>query len=296
MGRKLGFFLFIAVIWTAGTNTLQLDQGVVMGILNVTPDSFSDGGRYLAVDQALSRARTMIAEGAGIIDVGGESTRPGASPVTVSEELARTIPVIEGLRSEWAGLISIDTSKAAVAEQALGAGADIVNDVSGLRADERMLEVCGTAGCGIVVMHMQGQPRTMQTDPNYVDVRAEVRDFFEERFLTLTTSGIDAESLVFDPGIGFGKNLGHNLSLLSGLEKLAVRGRPLLIGISRKSFLGKVLDDDSPDLREWSTVALTAASRMQGVLLHRVHSVKGNSDALRVVEAVLASGGGTQTM
>ena len=166
MGRKLGFFLFIAVIWKAGTNTLQLDQGVVMGILNVTPDSFSDGGRYLAVDQALSRARTMIAEGAGIIDVGGESTRPGASPVTVSEELARTIPVIEGLRSEWAGLISIDTSKAAVAEQALGAGADIVNDVSGLRADERMLEVCGTAGCGIVVMHMQGQPRTMQTDPN----------------------------------------------------------------------------------------------------------------------------------
>ena len=143
-----------------------------MGILNVTPDSFSDGGRYLAVDQALSRARAMIAEGAGIIDVGGESTRPGASPVTVSQELARTIPVIEGLRSEWAGLISIDTSKAAVAEQALAAGANIVNDVSGLRADERMLEVCEAAGCGIVVMHMQGQPRTMQTDPNYVDVRA----------------------------------------------------------------------------------------------------------------------------
>ena len=266
-----------------------------MGILNVTPDSFSDGGRYLAVDRALSRARAMIAEGAGIIDVGGESTRPGASPVTASQELARTIPVIEGLRSEWAGLISIDTSKAVVAEQALAAGADIVNDVSGLRADEKMLEVCRTAGCGIVVMHMQGQPRTMQTDPNYADVRAEVRDFFEERFLTLTASGIDAESLVFDPGIGFGKNLGHNLSLISGLEKLAVRGRPLLIGISRKSFLGKVLDDDSPDLRDWSTVALTAASRMQGVLLHRVHSVKGNRDALRVVEAVLASDESTPT-
>ena len=295
VGRKLGFFLFKAVIWKARTNTLQLDQGVVMGILNVTPDSFSDGGRYLAVDQALSRARAMIAEGAVIIDVGGESTRPGASPVTVSQELARTISVIEGLRSEWAGLISIDTSKAVVAEQALAAGADIVNDVSGLRADEKMLEVCRTAGCGIVVMHMQGQPRTMQTDPNYADVRAEVRDFFEERFLTLTASGIDAESLVFDPGIGFGKNLGHNLSLISGLEKLAVRGRPLLIGISRKSFLGKVLDDDSPDLREWSTVALTAASRMQGVLLHRVHSVKGNRDALRVVEAVLASDESTPT-
>ncbi len=296
VGWKLGFFLFIAVIWKAGTNTLRLDQGVIMGILNVTPDSFSDGGRYLAVDQALKRARAMIAEGVGIIDVGGESTRPGASPVTVSQELNRTIPVIEMLRSEWAGPISIDTSKAVVAEQALNAGADIVNDVSGLRADEKMLEVCARAGCGIVVMHMQGQPRTMQADPSYVDVRAEVRDFFEDRYMTLTSSGIDAESLVFDPGIGFGKNLSHNLSLLSGLENLAVRGRPLLIGISRKSFLGKVLDDDSPDLREWSTVALTAASRMQGVLLHRVHSVKENRDALRVVEAVLASDGGTQTI
>ena len=296
VGWKLGFFLFIAVIWKAGTNTLRLDQGVIMGILNVTPDSFSDGGRYLAVDQALKRARAMIAEGVGIIDVGGESTRPGASPVTVSQELNRTIPVIEMLRSEWAGPISIDTSKAVVAEQALNAGADIVNDVSGLRADEKMLEVCARAGCGIVVMHMQGQPRTMQADPSYVDVRAEVRDFFEDRYMTLTSSGIDAESLVFDPGIGFGKNLSHNLSLLSDLEKLAVRGRPLLIGISRKSFLGKVLDDDSPDLREWSTVALTAASRMQGVLLHRVHSVKENRDALRVVEAVLASDGGTQTI
>jgi len=152
-----------------------------MGILNVTPDSFSDGGRYLAVDQALCRARTMISEGAGIIDVGGESTRPGASPVTVSEELARTIPVVEGLRSEWDGPISIDTSKAAVAEQALAAGANIVNDVSGLRADEEMLGVCIKSDCGIVVMHMQGQPRTMQTDQCYGDVGVEVREFFEER-------------------------------------------------------------------------------------------------------------------
>ena len=260
-----------------------------MGILNVTPDSFSDGGRYFAVDQALSRARAMISEGAGIIDVGGESTRPGASPVAVSEELARTIPVIERLRSEWDGPISIDTSKAAVAEQALAAGANIVNDVSGLRADEEMLGVCIKSDCGIVVMHMQGQPRTMQTDPSYGDVGVEVREFFEERYLSLTASGVEAERLVFDPGIGFGKNLNHNLSLLRRLEKLIVQGRPLLIGISRKSFLGKVLEDDSPDLREWPTVALTAASRMQGVLLHRVHSVRENCDALRVVEAVLTS-------
>ena len=269
---------------------------MIMGILNVTPDSFSDGGRYLAVGEALRRARTMIDEGAGIIDVGGESTRPGASPVTASEELSRTIPVIEGLRAEWSGPISIDTSKAAVAEEALAAGAAIVNDVSGLRADRRMPEVCKRRGCGIVVMHMQGQPRTMQDRPRYGDVVAEVRDYFEERYATLTSSGINPECLCFDPGIGFGKSLGHNLSLLARLEALMVQERPLLLGISRKSFIGKVLGDDSPDLREWSTSALTAATRLKGVLLHRVHSVKENSDALRVVEAVLRSDAGSDSV
>ena len=284
------------MIWKAGTNTLPLERGMIMGILNVTPDSFSDGGRYLAVGEALRRARTMIDEGAEIIDVGGESTRPGASPVTASEELSRTIPVIEGLRAEWSGPISIDTSKAAVAEEALAAGAAIVNDVSGLRADSRMPEVCKRRGCGIVVMHMQGQPRTMQDRPRYGDVVAEVRDYFEERYATLTSSGINPECLCFDPGIGFGKSLEHNLTLLARLDALMVQERPLLLGISRKSFIGKVLGDDSPDLREWSTSALTAATRLKGVLLHRVHSVKENSDALRVVEAVLRSDAGSDSV
>jgi dihydropteroate synthase len=263
---------------------------MIMGILNVTPDSFSDGGRYQDVIPALEHARSMIAEGAEIIDVGGESTRPGAGPVTTSEELRRTIPIIEALRAEWDGLISIDTSKAEVAQMALAAGADIVNDVSGLRGDAGMIDLCGESGCGLVVMHMQGQPRTMQASPRYDNVAGEVRGFFEERYEALTASGIDAECLCFDPGIGFGKTLDHNLALLAHLDELAVRGRPLLIGLSRKSFIGKVLGDDSPALREWPTVALTAAARLQGVLLHRVHAVRGNRDALRMAEAVLEGG------
>ncbi len=261
-----------------------------MGVLNVTPDSFSDGGRYLDIGSALEQARVMIESGAGIIDVGGESTRPGADPVAITEELRRTIPVIEAVRDEWDGFISIDTSKAEVARRALAAGADIVNDVSGLRGDDGMIELCGSSGCGIVVMHMQGQPGTMQTSPHYDNVVAEVRHFFEERYATLTSSGIDPGCLCFDPGIGFGKSLEHNLSLLSHLDQLVVRGRPLLIGISRKSFIGRVLGDDSADLRDWPTVALTAATRLRGVMLHRVHAVRENLDALRMAEAILEGG------
>lgn len=278
------------VIWNAGNHRLDLERrGLIMGILNVTPDSFSDGGRFDSVEPALSHARKMIAEGADIIDVGGESTRPGAAPVNEEEELRRTIPVIEKLCAEWKGLISIDTSKASVAEHAVSAGADIVNDVTGLRGDVEMAEVCRATGAGVVVMHMQGQPRTMQSAPHYEDVITEVRAFFEERLATLTAHGIPAEQLCFDPGIGFGKSLDHNLSLLAGVEHLIVEERPLLIGVSRKSFIGKVLGDDSPDHREWPTVALTAATRAKGALIHRVHAVRENRDALRMIEAVGAS-------
>ena len=277
------------VTWKTGSGiTLSLDRGVIMGILNVTPDSFSDGGCYHDMDHALDRAQVMIGEGAGIIDIGGESTRPGAVPVGADEELRRTIPVIEALRAEWDGLISIDTSKAEVARMALAAGANIVNDVSGLRGDDEMIEVCGESGCGIVIMHMQGQPRTMQADPHYDDVVMDVRNFFEERYRALTVSGIKAECLCFDPGIGFGKTLEHNLSLLAHLDALMIHGRPLVVGVSRKSFIGRILDDDSPGLRGWPTVALTAATRLQGALIHRVHEVRDNRDALLMAEAVLS--------
>ncbi len=278
------------MIWKTPRGTLDLTrQARVMGILNVTPDSFSDGGEHFEIETALGHARRMIAEGAELIDIGGESTRPGAAVVAVAEEITRTAPVIAALRAEWDGLISIDTTKAAVAQAALAAGADIVNDVSGLLADRAMADVCAASGCGVVVMHMQGNPRTMQAAPRYADVVAEVREFFKERFAALTTAGIDPAALCFDPGIGFGKALDHNLALLRALGQLSVAGRPLLLGVSRKSFIGKILGAAELDAREWPTVAITANAREQGVMLHRVHCVKPNLEALRMTEAILGA-------
>jgi dihydropteroate synthase len=276
------------MIWKLRRTTLDLNErSRVMGILNVTPDSFSDGGAHFSIETALSHARLMIVEGAELIDVGGESTRPGAHAVSTDEEITRTVPVIAALRAEWAGLISIDTSKAAVAEAALLAGADIVNDVTGLRADPRMVEVCVQSACGVVVMHMQGSPETMQNAPVYSDVIGELKAFFLERFETLTAAGIASHALCFDPGIGFGKTLNHNLTILRGLGDLSVKDRPILLGFSRKSMIGKVLGTDSLEAREWPTVAITANAREKGVILHRVHQVKQNFEALRMTEAIL---------
>lgn len=262
-------------------------QGVIMGILNVTPDSFSDGGKHSGMENALVHARRMIAEGAAIIDIGGESTRPGAQEISATEEIQRTRPIIEALRAEWDGLISIDTMKASVAAAALAAGADIVNDVSGLQADPAMTPLCAETGCGVVVMHMQGDPRTMQRAPVYQDVVTEVRGFFANRFGELTAAGIDPMALCFDPGIGFGKNVDHNLELLRALDRLSVENRPLLLGISRKSFIGKILGESDVSFREWPTVAITACAREKGTMIHRVHSVRPNLEAIRMTEAIL---------
>lgn len=259
---------------------------MIMGILNVTPDSFSDGGRHASPGAALARARRMIAEGADLIDIGGESTRPGAEPVDAREEIARVLPVTGALRAEWDGLISIDTMKPDVARAALAAGADVVNDVTGLR-DPAMTRVCAQAGCGVVVMHMRGEPRTMQRAPEYHDVVAEVRAFFEERHSTLTAAGIDAEALCFDPGIGFGKTLNHNIALLRGLPELGVAGRPLLVGVSRKSLIARLLGSEAMADRKWPTVGLTAWTREGGARIHRVHDVRPNREALRMAEAVI---------
>jgi dihydropteroate synthase len=276
--------------WRTSQRTFDLTRrGAIMGILNVTPDSFSDGGRHLAVDAALEHARRMIAEGAEILDIGGESTRPGAEPVPVEEEIARTVPVIRAIRREWDGCLSIDTMKAAVAAAALEAGADVVNDVTGLTGDPEMTTVCRDTGCGVVVMHMRGTPRTMQTNPRYEDVVEEVRAFFIERLETLVAAGLDARTLCFDPGIGFGKTLEHNLALLREVGALSPVGRPLLLGVSRKSFIGKILGSDSIEDRNWPTVALTAYGRDAGVRLHRVHDVKPNVEALRMTEAILGA-------
>ncbi len=253
----------------------------------MTPDSFSDGGDYCEIASALNRARQMIAEGAELIDIGGESTRPRAIPVAESVEITRTVPVIAALRAEWDGLISIDTTKATVARAAVEAGADIVNDVSGLLADPEMIEVCKTSDCGVVVMHRQGDPQTMQVAPHYTNVVAEVRAYFEERFTTLTAAGIDPDVLCFDPGIGFGKTQEHNLALIRALEEISVHGRPILLGVSRKSFIGKLLGSDDVNFRDWPTVAITSYAREKGVMLHRVHAVRYNVEALRMTEAIL---------
>ncbi|MEN8693224.1 MAG: dihydropteroate synthase [Akkermansiaceae bacterium] len=256
-----------------------------MGILNVTPDSFSDGGEFINPEKALEHAQQMIAEGAHIIDVGGESTRPGAAAVSVHDELARVLPVIESLRNKTEVAISIDTSKAEVARAALIAGADIVNDVTGFRAQE-MIAVCQGSDCGMVVMHMQGTPRTMQKSPEYRDVVAEVHCFFEEKHRELMTHGIATERVVFDPGIGFGKTLEHNLTLLNALGDLVVEGRPLLMGLSRKSFIAKLTGEDELASRAWPTVALTAFTRQNGAAIHRVHDIAENLHAIRMAESV----------
>ena len=272
--------------WKIGGEIFDLStRGWIMGVLNVTPDSFSDGGRFFQASQAVEQARKMIAAGANIIDIGGESTRPGADPVDVSEEKRRVIPVIKELASE--ALISIDTSKAEVAAAALEAGAKIVNDVTGGRDDEAMWPLLAEQGAGFIIMHMQGTPRTMQLAPSYHDVVVEVTDFFRQQYARALQFGVDPMTLAFDPGIGFGKTHAHNLSLLKNLPCLRVHDRPLVVGVSRKSFLGKISGHNgSIDDRLLPTVAFTSLLRMHGADVLRVHDVEENVEALRVADAL----------
>lgn len=256
-----------------------------MGILNVTPDSFFDGGEFYNERKALAHAQEMIDQGAHILDVGGESTRPGAEVVSVEDELLRVIPVIEKLRKQTEVAISIDTSKPEVARRAILAGVDIVNDVTGFR-DQEMIEVCLASGCGMVAMHMQGTPRTMQQSPSYQDVTEEVREFFNEKFTELIEKGIKEQRIVFDPGIGFGKALEHNLTLIRELKRLSVHNRPILMGLSRKSLIGLLTEESEIESRRWPTVALTGFTRIRGATIHRVHDVAENLQAMRMIEEV----------
>lgn len=259
---------------------------MVMGIVNVTPDSFSDGGKYLDTDLAVKLGLRHVAEGAEILDVGGESTRPGAEAVDEEEEMRRVLPVIRALRAQTSVLISIDTMKASVAAAALEAGAHIINDVTGLTGDPDMMGVARDSDVGLVVMHMQGTPRTMQQQPHYVDVVQEVRAFSEGRLRSLEEAGIDPMRVALDPGFGFGKTLEHNRALLRELPKLRVEDRPLLVGVSRKSMLGKWVGSTAIEDRNWPTVALTAWMRERGAEIVRVHDVKPNVEAMRMAEAI----------
>jgi len=257
----------------------------LMGIVNVTPDSFSDGGLFLEPEAAIAHGEQLVRDGAEILDVGGESTRPGAEPVTVEVELERTQPVVADL--EGLGYtVSIDTSKAAVAEAALAAGAEIVNDVTALRGDPEMAAVCAERSATVVLMHMAGKPRTMQEEPHYEDVVDEVKAFLVERVEAAVAVGIDEEKIWVDPGIGFGKTLEHNLELLRRLGELHELGRPLVIGTSRKSFIGKV-DGSGVEQRIGGSVATAVLAAADGADVLRVHDVAETAQALRVAAAVL---------
>ncbi len=273
----------------AGGRTLDLRaHGAIMGIVNVTPDSFSDGGAFFDPDRAAAHAVAMLDEGAAIVDVGGESTRPGADPVSAEDELARVLPVVEAILAHRPrGVISIDTSKAVVARAALERGAAIINDVTALRGDPDMAAAVAEYGAGVILMHMQGEPRTMQANPTYSDVVAALRAFFAERLAAAQAAGISADRVAFDPGIGFGKTVAHNLTLLRNLEALSAAGRPLVLGVSRKSFLAKIAGAEDLPERLWPTVALTVLGRERGAGVLRVHDVRPNLLALRTVEALL---------
>ena len=258
---------------------------VIMGILNVTPDSFHDGDRYSDPEQALARARALVAEGAGIIDVGGESTRPGSGGISEQEELRRVLPVIEAI-SGLGVPVSIDTSKAAVAREALRLGAAMINDITALRGDQRMAGLAAEQGCPLCLMHMQGTPADMQQDPRYDDVIGEIARFFHERVSWAQQQGIFRENIIIDPGIGFGKKLEHNLEVINHLDGLLSLGLPVAIGASRKSFLGTVLARQGTEARLAGTVATTVLAYEKGAQVFRVHDVRENRDALTVAATV----------
>ena len=274
---------------TIGVGDLALGPDpVLVGVLNVTPDSFSDGGDFLDPDTAATHAAAMLDEGARIVDVGGESTRPGSERVTPEEEARRVVPVVERILAERPeAIISIDTYRAGIAEAALRAGARIVNDVSALRGDPRMAGVVAEARCSVILMHMLGEPKTMQQNPRYDDVVREVHDFLAARAAHAVAAGVEEKRIILDPGIGFGKTLEHNLALLNDLDSIVELGFPVLVGASRKSFIGRITGVQEAKERLFGTVATTVLAYERGASLFRVHDVRANREALEVARAVL---------
>ena len=276
---------------TVGSRTLAFGQRAwVMGVLNVTPDSFSDGGEYFDTQAAVNRAVEMVEAGADIIDIGGESTRPGAEPVDTRNEARRVIPVIEQLRQRSDVWISVDTYKAEVAQQAAAAGAQIINDISGLGFDEEMPRVVAESGCAVVLMHIRGTPETMQRDIDYDDVVEDVAAYFQNRLDDAERAGIPRDRIILDPGIGFGKTVEHNYRLLRRLDRFTELGRPLLVGTSRKSLIGAVTARPVHQ-RVWGTAATVACSIFSGADIVRVHDVEPIRDVVRVTEAICAMDG-----
>ena len=277
-------------VYTFKTATKEIELGketLIMGVLNCTPDSFSDGGSYTDTESMINKALSMIEEGARLIDIGGESTRPGSQPVTEEEELKRVIPVIEGLRKKSDILISIDTTKAAVAEEAIKAGADIINDISGFKMDPQMKQVAIDSKAGCMLMHMRGTPQTMQQFLEYEDIVNDIILYFEDIITDLKEAGISKQSIIIDPGIGFSKNVGQNLTLIRRLAEFNILNCPILLGTSRKSFIGHVLDKKDPQDRVWGTAASVAIGIANGAHIVRVHDIPEMADVSRLADAIL---------
>lgn len=275
------FFWQRKMVWQANKSSIQ-----VMGILNITPDSFSDGGRFQERDAALWHVEQMLAEGADIIDVGGESTRPGSEQVSVQAELERVVPMVAAIRERFDAVVSVDTSKPEVMLAAVEAGADLVNDVCALR-EPGALEVCARMSVPICLMHMQGQPRTMQQAPHYEDIVGDISCFFSERIVACEQAGIARDRLILDPGFGFGKTLQHNVGLLRRLDEFSVFGLPILVGVSRKSMIGALLGERPVDGRLHGSVAAAVIAAMKGANILRAHDVGATVDAVKLVNAVM---------
>ncbi|HEY2683532.1 MAG TPA: dihydropteroate synthase [Steroidobacteraceae bacterium] len=271
--------------WQCRDRSIDLTRPIVMGILNVTPDSFSDGGRYASLEAALARGLELVEEGATVIDIGGESTRPGSAGVSAAEEAARVVPLIEALSRQSGVAISVDTSKVEVMAAAVAAGACIVNDIKALKAAGAR-ELAASLKVGVCLMHMQGEPRTMQVRPYYNDVVAEVLKFLSDERLNALRAGIASDAIVLDPGIGFGKRLEHNLALLKGLKEFASLPAPLLVGVSRKAFIGKILGREV-DERLYGGLGLAALAVCDGARIIRTHDVRATRDCIAMVSAVL---------
>lgn len=273
--------------WHLGKKVLTIGRRpLVMGIVNVTPDSFSDGGRFLDHESAAAHALNLVEQGADILDIGGESTRPGATPVSCDEEPRRVLPAIEKLARLVSVPISVDTSKAEVARQCLEAGAVIINDVTALAGDPKMLEVAAASNAGIVLMHMQGTPQTMQKAPHYKDVIGDIMAYFEKRLEAVTAAGIDPRQIALDPGIGFGKTGQHNLEILARLEELGRFGRPICLGVSRKAFIGKILERPVGERLAGSLAAVLFAQSKNAVQIIRTHDVRETRDAVSLFAAI----------
>jgi dihydropteroate synthase len=272
--------------WKLKDRTLEITRPLVMGIVNVTPDSFSDGGRFLAAETAVTHALQLVRDGADLLDVGGESTRPASEAVPQDEELRRVLPVVRELVGQTAIPISVDTSKAEVARQCLAAGASIINDVTALTGDPMMAAVVKEFGAGAIVMHMRGTPQTMQQNPHYDDVVAEIYQYLELRLRDLSAFGISSEQLVIDPGVGFGQTYAHTITLLQGLERFQSLGRPLCLGVSRKGFIGKLTGRPATE-RQAGSVAVACHAMAHGAAqILRVHDVAGHADAVRIFAAL----------